>query len=205
MLWSSAEEAVAAAGSSPLSSPISPGKAGELGHSNPRCTEPCSLSVLRAYRCISVYIYVCVFVCVWGTYMKGNRKQSLGEHQLFLPEETGLGQTKQNPRGLWMGFPRIFLFPLNFCIAFPLVAVAVSHGCLPRSPWPVRTLCPALSRPRPLLSSLDSPGSISRSSSLELFLPSVLTGCSRCPLGVYKEKIWQGLPSQQSPTCSKRT
>lgn len=63
---------------------------------------------------------------------------------------------------------------------------------------------PLLARPRPS-SSLACPGNTSRSPSLELFLPKVLTGCSRCPLGVYVEKIWQGLPSQQSPICSERT
>lgn len=64
---------------------------------------------------------------------------------------------------------------------------------------------PLLARPRPLSSSPACPGSTSRSRSLELFLPKVLTGCSRCPLGFYTEKIWQGLPSQQSPICSERT
>lgn len=98
-----------------------------------------------------------------------------------------------------MGFPRICLFSLNFCIVLALVAVAISRGRLPRSPRPL------LARPRSLSSSPACPGNTSRSPSLELFLPKVLTGCSRCPLGVYMEKTWQGLPSQQSPICSKRT
>lgn len=60
------------------------------------------------------------------------------------------------------------------------------------------------SRAAPASAGPACPGNTSRSPSLELFLPRVLTGCSRCPLGVYTEKIWQGLPSQQSPIRSKR-
>lgn len=209
MLWSSAEEAAAAAGSSPLPSPISPGKAGDLGRSNLEVPAPHRALLALCATCIHIriYLYVCVYICVCVRgYIQAEKPQvEPGEHQLSLGvvgEKTGRGQAEQNPGGLGMRFPRIFRFPLHFCITFPLVAVAVSRGHLPRSPRPVVSVFP---RPGPLPSSWGCPGSISRSSSLELFLPSVLTGCSRCLLGVYKEKIWQGLPSQQSPICSKRT
>lgn len=82
---------------------------------------------------------------------------------------------------------------------FPLLPKFLYHSRRGRFSWaPSAQPRPLLARPLPLSSSPACPGNTSRSPSLELFLPKVLTGCSGCPLGVYMEKIWQGIPSQQS-------
>lgn len=118
MLWSSAEEAVAAAGRSPLSSPILPGKAGELGRSNPRCTEPCSLSVLRAYRCIRVYIYVCVCVC--GGYIHEGKPQAEPWGAPALSARGNRpGTDKTKPKGTLDGISQDFPLPPKFLYRFP--------------------------------------------------------------------------------------
>lgn len=211
MLWSSAEEAAAAAGSSPLPSPISLGNAGDLGRGSLEVPAPHRAPLARCATCIHIriYLYVCVSICVcvraWIHTSGETASRAWGAPALsgFCRRENRPGTGRPKPRGTRDEiFPGFFRFPLHFCIPLPLVAPAVSRGHLPRSPRPVVSVLP---RPGPLPSSWGCPGSISRSSSLELFLPSVLTGCSRCLLGVYEEKIWQGLPSQQSPICSKRT
>lgn len=114
MLWSSAEEAVAAAGSSPLSSPISPGEAGELGRSNPALHR-----ALLAVCAACVQIHMCVYVCVCGYIHEGKPQVEPWGAPALSGRENRPGTGKTKPKGTRDGIFQDFPLPPKFLYRFP--------------------------------------------------------------------------------------
>lgn len=114
------------------------GKESDLGCST------LEVRALLAVCAVCIRTHICLrAVCVCGdTSRQRNREHSLGNTSFpwVLSEIKQAGDREnKKQKGLGMGFPRIFLFSLNFCIILALVAVAISRGRFPSSPglcWP---------------------------------------------------------------------